>query len=185
MTFDPTQPTDTTKIRNLGIVIRPNWQAIENANSSFKPVALNFNNRTPLAVSNDPTAIANAYLLYCKDDVGGDPELFGINQNSDVVQLTDGDVLNATPGHTFLPGGILMQWNRVVAPTGSTVTFPIAFSAAPYYVNFIPTGTSGTNRIDYRLSGNPIAASFSPIIVKSSDNAGLTETIYYLAIGPR
>ena len=70
MTWDPSQPTDTTKIRNLGIVIRPNWQAIEAADSSFKPVALNLDNRTPLGVANDPTAIADAYLLYCKDSFG-------------------------------------------------------------------------------------------------------------------
>ena len=77
MAFDKTQPTDTTKIRNLGVVIRPNWVAIEEADSTFRPYALNLQNRTPLGVSNDPASIADTYILYEKDDGSGNPELFG------------------------------------------------------------------------------------------------------------
>lgn len=182
MVWDVSQPTDTTKIRNLGTVIRPNWQAIQEADSTFKPYALNLDNRTPLAVPNDPAAIADSYILYCKDDAAGDPQLFGIDASSNIVQFTGGAPTLATAGRVFLPGGLLLQWNRVSAASGSTVNFPIAFGAAPYYVSFIPTGTSGTNRIFSRLNGNPVAGSFSPIILNTS-GSGLTETIYYIALG--
>ncbi len=183
MAWDVAEPQDTTKIRSLGTVIRPNWTAIEQAESTFKPIALNFANRTPDPAANDPTAIADTYIMYCKDDTGGDPELFGIDASSNIIQFTNGAPTLATQGEVFLPGGILMQWNRESIASGGTVTFGTAFSAAPFYVNFVPTGTSGTNRIIYRLSGNPVAASFSPIITKQ-DNTGLTETIYWIAVGP-
>lgn len=89
MAFDKTQPTDTTKIRNLGTVIRPNWVAIEEADSTFQPYAINLTDRDAAALSSNPTAIATAYITYCKQDASGDPEFFGIDPSSNVVQLTD------------------------------------------------------------------------------------------------
>ena len=68
MTFDPALPADTTKIRDLSTVITPNWQAIEGADPSFKPIAINFDNRDPLASNTEPTAIADEYIMYCKED---------------------------------------------------------------------------------------------------------------------
>lgn len=182
MVWNIALPADTTKIRNLGIVIRPNWQAIQEADSTFKPYAINFDNRTPLGVANDPTAIADSYIMFCKDDATGNPELFGIDASSNITQFTKGASNLAATGKVFLPGGLLMQWGKVTVATGGTVTFGEAFGAAPVYVGFQPTGTSGTNRIFYRLNGNPIAASFSPIMV-DRNNSGLTETIYYMALG--
>lgn len=90
MAFDKTQPTDTTKLRNLGVVIRPNWVAIEEADSTFRPYALNFQNRTPLGVSNDPATIADTFILYEKDDGAGNPELYGEDGSGNILQLSEG-----------------------------------------------------------------------------------------------
>ncbi len=141
MVYDTTQPTDTTKIRNLGIVIRPNWQAIEEGGATFKPEAINFNNRTPLGVANDPTAIANAFITYCKDDATGAPELFGIDENSVISQFTSTDFTLAQNGHVVLPPGFLVNWGRATIPSGSqtvAVTFTRNFNAAPWIIHVTP-----------------------------------------------
>ena len=190
MVWNTSEPQDTTKIRNLGNVIRPNWSAIEDPSDfSFQPDAFICTDRTPLGVANDPSPAVdggvsrgNGYSLYCKQNGSGDQQLYGIDPAGAIIQFTNGASTLATQGKVFIPGGILIQWDRVSAASGSTVNFPETFGAAPYYVNFIPTGTSGTNRIFHRLNGNPVAASFSPIIVISS-GSGITETIYYIAIG--
>ena len=137
--------------------------------------------------SSDPATAANEGALYAKEyDVDGmgslETTLFFRNESSGTVTTFGGPSSLALPGYTYLPGGILIQWNRVSASSGSNVPFPIAFGSAAFYVNFAPTGTSGTNRIFTRLSGNPTATTFSPIILNSS-GSGITETIYYVAIG--
>ena len=89
MSYDKTQPTDTTKIRNLGTVIRPNWVAIEEGDSSFKPYALNLQDRTPLAESNDPTNISGSSIVYVKQDGAGNPELYAEDEDANIIQLTE------------------------------------------------------------------------------------------------
>jgi len=86
--FDKTQPKDTTKIRNLGAVIRPNFVAIQEAPSSFKPYAINLQNRTPLGVSNDPATISGSSILYTKTDADGKVELFCKSSAGTIQQLT-------------------------------------------------------------------------------------------------
>ena len=90
MAFDKTQPTDTTKIRNLGVVIRPNWDAIEVADSTFRPYAINFQNRTPLGVSNDPVAIADTSIMFVKDDGSGNPEAYLEDGSGNIFQVSEG-----------------------------------------------------------------------------------------------
>lgn len=97
MAFLATEPQDTTKIRNLGTVIRPNWSAIQTGDSTFKPYALNLIERTSVPVAGDPTAIADTFIIYCKDDPDGNPEFFGIDAGSQVIQLTqDGAIGSST-----------------------------------------------------------------------------------------
>jgi len=90
MAFDKTQPTDTTKIRNLGVVIRPNWVAIEEGDSTFRPQAINLQNRTPLAASNDPATIADTSIFYVKDDGAGNPETYNKDGSGNIMQFTEG-----------------------------------------------------------------------------------------------
>jgi len=130
MAWDITQPTDTTKIRNLGIVIRPNWVAIQNADSTFKPLALNFNDRTVAGQPVDPTAIADAYITYCKTDTAGNSELFGINETSGIIQFTRGVPTIGTSGSIFIPGGLIMKWGQV-SMTGTNQNFNFAGGAFP------------------------------------------------------
>lgn len=182
MAFDPTLPANSTKLRLAPGVIQNNWVAIQDGESTFKPKAINLNNRTPLASPNDPTAIANAFLLYCKDDAAGNPELFGINASSQITQLTRGIPTYAIPGQIYLPGGLLIQWNSDSVASGATVTFPTAFIEPAYYVNFIVGGSPPNNRVFQRVQGTPTNADFVPSLLDSA-GSGITATINYIAIG--
>jgi len=182
MAFDPSLPADSTKLRLAPGVIQDNWEAIEEADSSFKPYAVNLNNRTPLAVPNDPVAIANAYLVYSKDDAAGNPELFGINESSQVTQLTRGIPTYGKPGQIYLPGGMLLRWNTVSATSGSAVNFGITFIEPAYYVNFIVGGSPPNNRVYQRIQGTPTASQFTPSILDTS-GSGITATINWIALG--
>lgn len=90
MTWDRTQPENTTKLRNVGNVIRPNWEAIELADSTFQPEAINFTDRTVAGVPNNPVAITDAYISFSKTDAAGNTELFGIDESSNVIQFSYG-----------------------------------------------------------------------------------------------
>ena len=127
MAWDKTEPKDTTKLRNLGVVIRPNWEAIESAEATFKPVGLNLDNRTALVIANDPTAIADSVILYSKEDGAGDPQGYAIDPDDSISHLTgikawvrfNGNPAVATINDSFFVSG--------VTKVGSTV-FTITFS---------------------------------------------------------
>lgn len=129
MAWQITEPTDNTKIRDLGVVIRPNWAAIQTASSSFTPDAFNLRDRTVAGLPVDPTAIADVYSLFCKTDAAGNSELFGIDDNSVVSQFTSTDRLLAQNGYAVIPPGILVQWGRGFM-AGATFTVAVAFLKA-------------------------------------------------------
>lgn len=128
MAWDKTQPTNTTTLRNLGTVIRPNWNAIETADSTFKPEAFNLLNRTPATVPIDPVAIANTVIVYCKEDSSGNPQFYAIDPSSNIYQLTGDSFTETTNGGTA--GGTLNKVEqfinentRVVTYSGKTAAF--------------------------------------------------------------
>lgn len=133
MTWDPSQPTAATKLRNLSTVIPANWDAIESGLDSFLPQSINFNNRTPLAgVTNDPPALGDAYKLYCKTDAAGNPELYGRDEAGTITQFSFQDRTLAQTGFAVLPMGILVHWGVVTMPSLSR-TAPVTFSPGPNY----------------------------------------------------
>lgn len=124
MAWDSSNPTNTEKIRLLGEVIRPNWVAIEDGESSLKPKALNLNNRTVSGPSNDPTAINNSLILYAKEDSSNIVRLFTRSKKTSSVtnvQIT-GPQSKATTGYTYLPGGVILAWGDSTVSNNGTVT---------------------------------------------------------------
>lgn len=179
MAWDKTQPTNTTKLRNLGVVIRPNWDAIETADSTFIPEALNLTDRTAAGLPNDPTAITDAMIAYSKQDGSGNPQLYAIDPSSTITQLTGGSQTEATKGHLLLPGGIKINWGSITS-TGSTPkaeNFESAFSSAVYSISVTPASDNGTRTAVVDTTTPPTTATF---YVRSSNNGML---VYYMAIG--
>jgi len=139
MTWNKSKPADNERVRNLGIVIRPNWQAIEEGDSTLKMEASNLNNRTPLVVPNDPTAITDACILYCKDDAAGNAHMFAINEQSKIYQLT-GNTYKQEVDNPGSAGGtrytvtryIEGDNTRIVEYSGTTVTQGLITFITPF-----------------------------------------------------
>ena len=138
--FDKTEPTDTTKLRNLGKVIRPNWVAIEEGDSTFKPQALNLADRNAAGLAPNPTAIADTVILYSKQDGAGKPQLYSIDPDSNIFDFTGNKVTEGvnggTAGGTLIKTEISIQGGRYVTYSGQTnaavgsgtITFPENFT---------------------------------------------------------
>lgn len=86
-------------------------------------------------------------------------------------------------GYAYLPGGILMQWGRDGAITG-TVVFPIAYSSIAYNVQLTPhiNGASSSSRITLGVETSSITATQFKYQLFFS-NVGIT-SISWVAIGP-
>lgn len=200
MVWDQTQPTNTTKIRNLGIVIRPNWQAIESpsesgASFSLQPDSWILTDRTPLAFADNPSAATdgpstsrgNGYTLFCKQDAAGNQELFGIDPSSVLSQFTSTDRTLAQTGYALLAPGFLLQWGRGIMAGGTstlTVTFPKAFSATAWTVTSTPYNNPITGSTPREWGVNAItdvdfvANAFNGLVPGGGVNFG------WMAIGP-
>lgn len=74
--------------------------------------------------SSAPATAVNELGVYSKV-ANSISELFLRRESSGTeIQLTTGDVRANTRGYTFLPGGVLLQWGIITAPSnGGTVTF--------------------------------------------------------------
>lgn len=164
MTWDPSLPADNSKIRNLGTEIRPNWEAIQEGDASFLPEALNLKNRTLLSPTPaNPTAIADSYILFSKEDiVSGVPELFGINENSIVTQLTNGAQTIDFNGSSFLPGGLIIKWGTAnLSNVDTTITYPTPFPTATFVVTLQLSDVFNAGVENYAYRANAYtAASF-------------------------
>jgi hypothetical protein len=160
MAYDTTQPTDTTKIRNLGVVIRPNWVAIQEGDATFRPYAINLQNRTPLIVANDPATIAGSSIIYVKNDGAGNPESFAKDGAGNIVQLTVGGRLGGTTTNATISGirfgasavdygvnniiSAAVRWNSAGA-TLSSFGCNIIRSAVGFYTVTLTTARANTN----------------------------------------
>lgn len=169
MAFDKTQPTDTTKIRNLGTVIRPNWDAIETADSTFKPYAINLQNRTPLGVSNDPATIADTSIIYVKDDGAGNPELYSKDGSGNIIQMTEGGRIGGPStnfkinNYRFGSGTVDYSINNIVSAYVRWNSGGTALSAFGCTVAKVSTGVYEITLTTARNNTNyiPVACAFN------------------------
>ena len=79
----------------------------------------------------------------------------------------------ATSGYSRLPNGLLLQWGTTasIATSGTTVTFPVAFQAAPYSVVLSSLSATASFRVNTTTT-----TSFTA-------NSSAASTAYYMAIG--
>lgn len=130
MPFNANNPSNSEKIRRLGIVIRPNWIALEQGSDSdsdntdpllsqkFKVWSTNFFDRSdiPSAPNADADRVYNSIVAYSKTDADTSlAELFVRHEDQSITQMTKGPA-NIAPsgfanaGETFLPGGLLLKY---------------------------------------------------------------------------
>ncbi len=102
------------------------------------------------------------------------------NAEGTAFQLTGTNPTKDTKGSTFLPGGLLMQWNKeLVTVSGTTYTFLNPFSAAPFSITITPTRADDVRRSLWIQSGSVTESEFK-IVTDSGDWV----EIYWMAIGP-
>jgi len=175
MAWDKTQPKNTTKIRNLGEVIRPNWDAIETADSTFIPEAMNLADRDVAVPGTvNPTAIADTIILYSKQDASSKPQLYTIDPDSVITKLTGGSLTAALPGKLVLPNGLTFIWGFGTASTTMTTK---AFDLSGFATNCY--------HISGNCSGGTVSIGFD-LVDKTNYKvaaASGTPNYYYFAIG--
>lgn len=148
MAWNKNLPADATKIRNAPTDIQANWAAIEEGLPSLLLGSVNCVNRDDPAVSyaSDPTALAEAVILYSKDDSTGDPQLYALRQLASgptnvIDQLTGNTITETTNGGTaggtlikiifqmFGTSSVVLYCGKSIAFSGNaTVTFPTSYA---------------------------------------------------------
>lgn len=86
-----------------------------------------------VATGGTPTPASLVGELYCRQitSVNLDEALYYQGGGGRPVQLTvNVTPITSSPGYTFLPGNMLMQWGTNTCTSGTTITFPIAYKAA-------------------------------------------------------
>ncbi len=128
-----------------------------------------------LAASPAPGATESALYSLA---VSGNPRLFLRQGATAAIQMGGAVPTNATDGFTFLPGGLLIQWNTftATASVNTTVTFPTAFGDPPYSV-ICQMNRNNTN-VDTIYAHTLTATTFL-----ARNTSGSNRTTYYIAIG--
>jgi len=189
MAWDRGLPDDSSIIREAPSEIRDNNAAIELADISLKPWALNLIDRTDPSVTgpdnpgDNPSN--NTMLLYAKT-ISGNTELFvKDNQTSQtVIQLTRTDVLNVVAnGTTFLPGGVILKWGTTSIPKdagNTTIAFAPVFPTAVYTVVSEVQRSAGSSAQWGQILATPTTASF---VWFNNNNLTAGYTLHWMAIG--
>jgi hypothetical protein len=98
MAWDSSLPANDSKIRNLGIEIRPNWTSIEqgedaNAMASTASYLQQYSSayieRNGRAANTDPTTEADTFYAYCKQDANGVAEGHSKDPAGNVIAITE------------------------------------------------------------------------------------------------
>jgi hypothetical protein len=140
---------------------------------------------TLIAPIADPSVGANQGILYTKT-VGSHRQLYFRNEES-VQQLT-GFAKGGTADAQYidLPGNLRLQWGRrntnLTAGGTSTITFPIAFSAAPLSIQCTlrrDPADGGTDATAVVSTANVTTTSFQVRLGSGANN----NKLYWFAIG--
>lgn len=126
MSYQPNIPTGPENLDNDYLNLRQNFQALDTV-YKIDHVALTSSSGTKgyhklvhlvNYASGDPAAAASTGILYCKtvdDGYSTDTQLYFKTKNDLKLILTNNFLpLASQNGYTFLPGGLLLQWGRIV-----------------------------------------------------------------------
>lgn len=140
-----------------------------------------------IAPAGNPSGAANEFTLFSQQTSVGNIQQLWYKRNNEAssYQLTSTNPNPITNGHSFLPGGLLIQWGQVVgAPSLTdpvTITYPTSFSAAPFSLQVTPVrdGTSARGIYIKNLGAQYTASSAVIRIEGTGINA-----LLWIAIGP-
>jgi hypothetical protein len=194
-TYTPGYPPDGSSLGQTKATIRNNLDgtfltlAVDHINNNGAPGSrpAGYHNVIHMVPQgSNPAPVTGYGQLFSKsiNSVITDDALFWETGTGLIQQLTSNVVpLPATNGYTFLPGGILIQWGLVNAPTFTgTVTFNIPFPANVFNVQTTLVakagGTSASNTVA-PISGTITQSGFQYNFTGSSSYVAF----YWFAIG--
>jgi len=134
-----------------------------------------------------PTTVGNEVGLYCGTSKAGDvtpqvPALFFKTQNSPSsstgIDFTTS--VNASPGWTRLPSGIIFQWG--MAEAFMTTGFPLKFPTACFGIELTATSNIGMTA-EFWSYGNVTATNFTTQSYLYNGDMGTGTTAFYFAVG--
>lgn len=177
MAFDKTLPANTTLLRNAPGIITSNWTAIEEGDSSFKPYAVNLQDRTPLVVSNDPSTISGSSIIYVKQDASANPELYSKDGSGNIIQLTDSGYIGGPTSNfriqnmRFKSGSVDYGANNVLSAAARWDNSMASLSTFRCTASSPGLGTMNISLSDTRSSTNYF------IVAQAFNNGDVTCTI--------
>jgi hypothetical protein len=208
-TFNSGLPNNASKIRNYPTLLQNNFRGIEIGDATFKIWQANFPQRNllPGPPTDDPAALADTSIIYAKEDpaIAGKTELFAIDPDSDVIQLTQGGSLGSatttlkcsslTVGTNLNSQNALVSAWAIVASNGVLTKgygltsvqnvngdYTLTFTTPLVDANYVVNGTvffNGTRaRVLYVY--NQLAGSFSVRIQATNASAGDYESNIFM-----
>ena len=125
----------------------------------------------------DPGSAATKLVLYSKSQASGSELFYQRDGVATPIQLTRNTTgTNANGSYSYLAGGFLIQWGSVTAVNNSaTVTFPLAFTAAPTSFTATVRNLAGI----YGVASVQVPTASGAVINSSIIN----QVIYWMAIG--
>jgi tail fiber protein gp53 len=134
-----------------------------------------------------PTTAANEGGVYVKAVSGASQLFYRKESNGTEIQITGTDPTAATQGKTFLPGGLVLIWDRItvgLATSNLTVTFPFGgFPTACFNVQLTTALNSNATvrmALDSTFGTNGITQ--TQFRTEQTNSASL-QALYYIAIG--
>jgi len=134
---------------------------------------------TYVVQGSDPGSSATEAVVYSKTSSGSSELFLQRDAVATAIQLTKGtvniagDATGTSKGHTFLPGGLLLQWGSLTAAVaGTAFTFDVAFTS----IYAITCGIQAAASQATAFSGVSTAGA-------TAYSGSGSQTINYIAIG--
>lgn len=171
MAFSSAQPADNTKIRNLGLVLRNNFQAMEAGDISYKTSFLNIAEQGA-----PPAATADTGNVYGFQGALGQTELYYQDDAGNITQITNAGAINTfklgfSDGVLPVAGSFYVIGMGQVTNTGAGVP---SFSFSAGNIASVANGASTSLKVitftaavpntNYIVLANPIVSGASQAV---------------------
>lgn len=192
--YQPNIPTGTVDLDQDYLNLQGNFQQINTTYMSdhvplTDPSSQNgFHKAIHIVQQVAPIAVAGVGELYCttnNDGINNTESLFFRSGTVDLnIRLTRNFLPSAsTNGKTFLPGGLILQWGRVINPGSSgNVLFNVApninFPANVFNIQLSLQRNSGNQSVTIDNASPPSTTGFSYLA-----SSGGSNFLYWVAIG--
>jgi len=127
----------------------------------------------------DPAGDGSEMTIFSKLASGNSEIHYKRDASANSFQLTSKDPNPVVNGHTFLAGGLLLQWNFLTGASkndGAVIIFPTAFGTTPFSLQL----TASRNGTSVNVL-NATSVSTTQFTLRTSSNSN--DGVWFLAVG--